>query len=177
MIVTAPYRSGGTSLALKMAKDHNLIFAGQLDTNSVPFTRLEDKNSVHEYQNQPDHSVNDLVKLLIDDTNHVILNNSHIGLFNRSTHFIIREDWTRMYSSFYWLMSKFYPKMNLWNVDMLFKRATFFNASLLSYLKTTGTVPLILEEQDWYTHKVEHDIPSEYMALIGKYTNYLKEFK
>lgn len=177
MIISAPYRSGGTSLAIKLANEHNLIFAGQVDNNSVVETRLEDKNKVHEYDNQPDHTINDVVRILIDDSKHVVLNNSNPALFPRSTHFIIRDDMSRVYSSMYWLMSKFYPNMGVWTVDMMFKRISFYNATLLAYLKATNTTPLILEKQEWYTPTPEHEIPSEFYDLISKYTGYLEEFK
>ena len=177
MIISAPYRSGGTSLAIKLAADHGLIFAGQIDNNSVVETRLEDKNKVHEYDNQPDHTINDIVKILIDDSGHVVLNNSNPALFSRTTHFIIRRDMSRVYSSMYWLMSKFYPNMGVWTVDMMFKRITFFNALLLSHLKETNTTPFILEDQQWYKPTPEHEIPKEFSDLISKYTSYLEKFK
>lgn len=177
MIISAPYRSGGTSLAIKLAKDNNLIFAGQIDNNSVIATRIEDKNKVHEYDNQPDHSINDIVSMLIDDSKHVILNNSSPALFPRSSYFIIRKDMSRVYTSMYWLMSKFYPAMSMWTVDMMFTRLTFYNAMLLGYIKQTNITPLVLEEQEWYTPTIEHTVPKEVLDLVNQKIEYLKEFQ
>lgn len=177
MIVSAPYRSGGTTLCNKLAKEHNLIFAGQIDNNTVEFTKLEDKNLIHEYQNQPQHTITDIVKMLADDSKVVILNNSSTALFNRSTHFIVRDDFSRVYSSIYWMMAKIYPKMGPMLVESMFKRITFYNAALLAHLKMTGTVPLLLEKQDWYVPTTEHVIPQEISQMISPHIEYLKEFK
>lgn len=177
MIVSAPYRSGGTSLCTILASEHNLRFAGQIDNNAVPFTRMEDKNFIHEHQNQPDHTINSITKLFIDDTNDIILNNSNPALFSRSDYFIMRSDMSQVYSSMYWMMAKLYPNMGKHPVEMMFKRITFYNALFLDYLKETNTKPLILEEQSWYRHKENHIVPKEIQDMIPTYTAYLEAFK
>ena len=84
MIVSAPYRSGATSLCIELARQHNLTFAGQIDQNSIPFTTSEDKNLIHEHTNQPVHSIEGLVDMFDNDSQVVILNNSMPALFPRT---------------------------------------------------------------------------------------------
>lgn len=177
MIVSAPYRSGGTSLCTILAKEHNLHFEGQIDNNAVPFTRMEDKNFIHEHQNQPDHTINSITKLLIDDSGSIVLNNSNPALFVRSDYFIVRQDFSQVYASMYWMMAKLYPTMGKHPVEMMFKRITFYNALFLDYLKETGTKPLILEEQSWYVPKDNQVIPKEIQDMIPTYTTYLEAYK
>ena len=177
MIVSAPYRSGGTSLCIQLAIQYGLEFAGQIDYNAVPFTRMEDKNSIHEYNNQPDHTVQDINRLLIDDSNSIVLNNSNPALFARTNYFIMRRDMTQVYASIYWMMNKLYPNMHMNTVEVMFKRITFYNALFLDYVKTTGTTALILEEQPWYQPKEPQAIPEQIQHMIPTYIKYLEEFR
>ena len=172
MIVSAPYRSGGTSLSLRLSEQYNLKFVGQIDSNTVSFTKVEDKNLIHEYQNQPMHTFNDIGTWLLDDSDVVILNNSNPALFSKTHSFIVRKDFTRCYTSMYWMMTKL-SQMQHTQVDYMFKKITYFNALLITYLKKNNITPLVLEEQEWYMHTVEHDVPNIITLLAKKHNNFL----
>ena len=176
MIISAPYRSGGTSLAIQLSKVNNLLFVGQLDNNSIEFTKVEDKNSIHEYHNQPMHTLDEVDSWLKDDTDVVILNNSNSALFHKTHTFIVRDDMLRCYTSIYWMLRKLYP-MSPMQTEMLFKRITFFNGLLFTHLKRNNITALILEEQYWYTPTKEHYVDGPIKELAKKYVDYLKEIK
>jgi hypothetical protein len=177
MIVTAPYRCGGTSLALKLAQEHNLVFAGQIDSNSVAYTRMEDKNTVHEYQNQPEHTIEIVNSLLTNHTNHVILNNSNVALFKETDFFIKRRDMMSSYTSFIWLMKRFYPNLSKTYVESMFKRRVFFDAMMLHHCKVNGIAPLVLEEQDWFNETEPKPVEQWIIDLARPHVEYLKEFE
>lgn len=177
MIISAPYRSGGTSLAIKLAEQNELKFVGQIDHNTIQFTKIEDKNTIHEYANQPMHTFDDVANWFIDDSDVVILNNSNPALFSKTHTFIIRDDFYRCYSSIYWMMAKLYPLMQPHHADHLFRKVTYFNALLLTHLKMYFIKPLILEEQDWYVDTPMHDIPPVIRRLAYRHVNYLKDLK
>ena len=176
MIISAPYRSGATSLCLHLAETHQLKFAGQVDHNSVEWTRIEDKNLVHEHKNQPDHSVDQLVDIFCDHSQHVVLNNSMPALIPASEYFIVRKDLAQSYYSLYLILNKIYPNINKFAVETTFKKMSWFNSILMAYCKKSGIKPLILEEQPWYISKSQYEIPKEFHDLIKMHVDFVKSF-
>ena len=176
MIISAPYRSGATSLSLHLSSVHDLEFAGQVDYNSLEWTRLEDKNLVHEHKNQPDHSVDKLVDIFSNHSQYVVLNNSMPALIPASEYFIVRQDLAQSYYSLYLILNKIYPNINRFAVESTFKKMSFFNSILLAHCKKSGITPLILEEQPWYVPKSKYVIPNEFQDLIQVHVDFVKSF-
>jgi hypothetical protein len=175
MIITAPYRSGGTSACIAVADQYKLSFAGQIDVNTVPFTRTEDKNLVHEHDNQPDHTVRSIINMLNDHSEVVILNNSNPALLKQTDIFLMRYDMARVYYSMFKLTLKFYPRMPSTMAESLFKRITFFTACMKVYMKDNHIVPSILEEQPWYIPKEYEPIPRHMQDMIDPHITYLQD--
>lgn len=176
MIVSTPYRCGGTSFCIEQARMYGLTFAGQIDPNTLPFTRSEDKNAVHEHKNQPDHTVDTLFDIYDrGGIGYVVLNNSNPALFKQSTHFLLREDIGRVYSSMVELVGKMYPRLNDVVIDSMFKRITYFNVLYLTHLKRYNIAPLILEEQPWFQLKKQSIVPQVLQEKIKPHIEFLKE--
>lgn len=177
MIISAPYRSGATSLCLHLAAQNNLEFAGQVDHNSLPWSRTEDKNLVHEHKNQPDHSVDQLVDIFSDHSKYVVLNNSMPALIPASEYFIVRQDLAQSYYSLYLILNKIYPNINRFAVETAFKRMSYFNSILLAYCKKSKITPLVLEEQPWYVPKLGYEIPQEFQVLIQPHVDFVNTWR
>lgn len=173
MIVSSPYRAGGTYLAIKLANENNLKYVGQIDNNTVQYTQIEDKNLIHTYKNQPLHTFSDINKWMKDDSDVVILNNSNPALFHRTDTFIMRKDFTNCYISIYNVMFAIH-QMPLHVVDNMFKRITFFNGMMVTYIKENNITPLILEEQEWCAEVEDFEVSVPIRSLIDEHVKYLK---
>ena len=177
MIISAPYRSGATSLSLQLAEQHGLEFVGQVDHNTLAWSTMEDKNHLHEYKNQPDHSVDKLVDIFSDHSKYVVLNNSMPALIPASDYFIVRQDLAQSYYSLYKLLSKIYPNMNQFAVESMFKRMSYFNSILFAHCRKSGIVPLVLEQQPWYVPQPPHNIPTELYNTIQPHVDFVNSWR
>jgi hypothetical protein len=138
---------------------------------------MEDKNIVHEYQNQPEHTIETVNELLTNHSDYVILNNSNVALFRETDYFIRRRDMMDSYTSFIWLMKRYYPNLNKTYVESMFKRRVFFDAMMLQYCKVNNITLLVLEEQDWYVETDTRQIDQWIIDLARPHIEYLKEFE
>ena len=172
MIITAPYRSGGTIFASTLANETGKRFLGQIDMHSVDFLAQVDKNKMHEIKNQPVLTLNEINDAMINDENVVILNNSNTGLFDKTSQFLIRRNIRNVYYSH----SRLLIDMNLPNeVSGSMKRLSYFIGLQLLYMQSKNITPLYYE--DLYQRVTEYNMSDDINAMVEKHISYLKSLK